>query len=156
VLVFDTSAYINGRKHHLPIETFPGPWDFIGQCMEDRRIVSPLVVLTELESVDDEIYRWALERQEAFLEPSPAVQKAAGEIQAQLPPSKTRGLADPWVIAQAQLLGFAVVTYEGQTFAGVPTKNWSRSMPGMCKKLGVECVTLPQALASLGARFGSL
>ena len=33
--------------------------------------------------------------------------------------------------------GFTVVTYEGRSFSGIPTKNWDKTMPGICKHLGV-------------------
>jgi hypothetical protein len=46
-----------------------------------------------------------------------------------------------------------VVTYEGRSFSGVPTKNCAKRMPGICQHLGVECRTLPEGLARLGASF---
>lgn len=153
MFVFDTSAYINGRKHHLPIETFPSVWDLIGQRMDDGVIISSSVVLQELSEQDDDIYKWAKARKAAFLEPTAAVQAAAGSLESRMRPSQTRDLADPFVVALAQAEKFTVVTYEGQTFAGVPTKNWDRSMPGICRELGVPCSTLPECLRELGATF---
>ena len=153
MLVFDTSAYINGRRHHLPIETFPSVWWLVSDAMEDGRVIGPRKVLAELSARDDDIYAWAREREGAFLEPTEEVQGEAGFIAAQLPESHTRGEADPWVIAEAKVRSMTVVTYEGQTFAGVPTRRWSSSMPGMCRELGVKVCTLPEALAMLGGSF---
>jgi hypothetical protein len=62
VLVFDTSAFINGWRYHYPPSTFPEVWDFIGEALEDGRIVSPRMVLTELKSKDDDVYAWARHR----------------------------------------------------------------------------------------------
>lgn len=46
-----------------------------------------------------------------------------------------------------------VVTYEGTTFGGGPKRRWHRQMPGICRRLGVACVTLPEALERLGVSF---
>lgn len=153
MLVFDTSAYINGSRHHLPMGTFPSVWELIGEAMSDGRIISPRMVWTELKAHDDDLFRWAKDFRDSFIDPTEAVQREAGRIEAELPPSRTRGLADPWVIAEARIRELTVVTYEGQTFAGVPTRRWPSSMPGICNKLGVDFCTLPEALARLGASF---
>jgi len=59
------------------------------------------------------------------------------------------------LIAEARVRDLTVVTYEGRTFSGAPTseQRWSRSMPGICLRLGVDCVTLPEALGELGGSF---
>src|SRR6266567_8153402 len=74
-------------------------------------------------------------------------------IYATFPNPGIRDAADPWVIAEAKVRGLTVVTYEGRSFAGVPTKRWARSMPGICQHEGVLCVTLPEALTALGGQF---
>jgi hypothetical protein len=87
------------------------------------------------------------------VEPSAEVQRDSGEILAMLPNPGQRHGADPFVIAEARARGFTVVTYEGRSFTGVPTRNWSRTMPGICQRLSVPCRTLPEALTMLGASF---
>jgi hypothetical protein len=74
-------------------------------------------------------------------------------IYTMFPGAGRRDGADPFVIAEAQVRTFTVVTYEGRSFSGVPTKNWARTMPGICKRVGVPCATLPEALTMLGASF---
>jgi Domain of unknown function (DUF4411) len=64
-----------------------------------------------------------------------------------------RDAADPWVVVEAEIRGFSVVTYEGRTYSGVPTRNWYRKMPGICQHYGVACLTLPDALTQLGGQF---
>ena len=89
-----------------------------------------------------------------FLDPSEEVQRAAGVIFAMFSAgSGRRDGADPFVIAEAQARGFTVVTYEGRSFSGVPTRNWEKTMPGVCRHVGVPCRTLPEALTILGASF---
>lgn len=87
------------------------------------------------------------------MEPSSDVQREAGVIQGMLPNPGVRDGADPFVVAEARVRGLVVVTYEGRSFSGVPTKNWWRRMPGICQHVGVGCRTLPEALTMLGARF---
>lgn len=153
MLVFDTSAFINGSRLHLPMATFPSVWDLVSDAMADGRIVSPREAYNELKARDDDLFRWAKDRQGAFVEPSSEVQAEAGAIAAMLPSSPTRDVADPWVIAEAKVRSFTVITYEGQSFSGERTRKWHAKMPGICQELDVPCATLPEGLAFLGGSF---
>ncbi len=153
MFVFDTSAYLNGWHDHLPPATFGSVWEFISSEMAAGRILAPREVLTELLRKDDEVASWARERADAFIEPSEQVQRRAGEIYQLLPNPGVRDDADPFVIAEAEVRGFTVVTYEGRSFNGVPTRRWDRQMPGICRHLDVGCATLPEALSQLGGSF---
>lgn len=156
MFVLDTSAYINGWRDHYPPATFPSVWVLIEDSFGDRRVVSPREVYNELTRKDDDVAAWARGRMHGFVEPTEEVMRAAGAIfENELPDSGTRDSADPWVIAEARMRGLVVVTYEGRTFSGVPTseRRWARSMPGICKRLSVGCVTLPEALGELGGSF---
>lgn len=153
MLVFDTSAFINGWRYHYPPSTFPGVWDFIGEALGDGRIVSPRMVLTELKSKDDDVYAWARHRSALFVDPTAAVQAEIGPIQA-LFTNPVRDRADPFVMAEAKVRGFVVCTYEGtNTFTGRPTKKADEKMPGMCRRLSLGCCIVPEALRILGAQF---
>lgn len=151
MLVFDTSAFINGQRDHLPLETFPSVWDLVAECMEDGRIIAPREVYRELTAKDDDVKNWATGIK--FTEPGREVQQAVGPIYAEFNRPGRRDSADPFVIAEARVRGFTVVTYEGRTFSGVPTTRWERSMPGICRHMSVNCATLPEAFALLGASF---
>lgn len=153
MLVLDTSAYINGQRDHYPLATFPSVWGLITEAMGDSRVIPPREVYRELIAKDDEITAWAKERAGYFVDASEDVQRAAGVIYSMFSGAGRRDGADPFVIAEAQIRGFTVVTYEGRTFSGLPTRNWERSMPGICRHFGVPCCTLPEALTMLGASF---
>jgi hypothetical protein len=154
MLVLDTSAYINGQRDHYPVATFPSVWELITKAMRDGRIIPPREVYRELTAKDDDIAVWAKERAGLFLDPSAEVQRAAGAVYQMFSSgSGRRDGADPFVIAEAQLRGFTVVTYEGRSFTGVPTRNWERTIPGICQHVGIPCRTLPEALTMLGASF---
>ena len=153
MLVLDTSAYLNGRKDHYPPATFPSVWALIEAGMQDGRIVPPREVYRELVAKDDDVATWVRTINGYFIDPDETVQRAAGVIYGMFPGAGRRDGADPFVVAEAQIRGFTVVTYEGRTFSGVPTTRWHRSMPGICQHVGVPCVTLPEALTILGASF---
>lgn len=126
MLVFDTSAFINGWRYHYPPETFPSIWQLFDDAMADGRIIAPREVYNELREKDDVVFAWAKERAARFVDPSEAVQRAAGVIDARFPASEVRDRADPWVIAEAQVRSFTVVTYEGtNTITGARTKRWA-------------------------------
>lgn len=153
MLVLDTSAYLNGRRDHYPPTTFPSLWQLVEEAMSDGRIVAPREVFRELTAKDDDLAAWTKTQAGCFVEPSEDVQRAAGVIYGMFPGAGRRDGADPFVVAEAQVRGFTVVTYEGRSFSGVPTARWHRTMPGICKHFGVPCVTLPEALTLLGASF---
>lgn len=154
MLVFDTSAYINGWRYHYPPITFPSIWELFSDCMADGRIIAPRMVYTELEDKDDEVFAWAKDRASLFVDPSEVVQAVIGPIQARFPDPGVRDVADPFVIAEAQVRGYTVVTYEGtNTITGARTKRWAEKVPGICDDLNVPCRIVPQALAMLGAKY---
>ncbi|HVS86043.1 MAG TPA: DUF4411 family protein [Gaiellaceae bacterium] len=153
MFVSDTSAFLNGWRYHYPPTTFPRVWDLLEEALRDGRIIAPRAVYVELSEKDDDVAAWAKPHRSLFVDPSEAVQKRSGEILAMFPNPGIRNAGDPWVVAEAEIRGLAVVTYEGTTFSGVPTTRWHRSMPGICQKIGVNCTTLPEALGVLGGSF---
>jgi hypothetical protein len=132
---------------------FASVWTLIGSAMDDGRIISPREVLNELTQVDDDVARWVKQHPAAFVDPTEEVQREAGTIYAQIEARGRQHRADPFVIADAKLRGLTVVTYEGRTFSGVPTRNWQRTIPGICQHFNVPCCTLGEALAKLGGSF---
>ncbi len=149
MFVNDTGAYINGQRDHLPPSTFPSVWDAVGAAIVDSRIILPREVYRETTEQDDDIAKWMKTYAGYVVEPTEEVQKLAGRYLVQFPPG-TRNAADPFVLAEAKVRGLTVVTYEGRSFSGVPTRRWHRSMPGVCQHLGIPCSTLPEALGQLG------
>jgi hypothetical protein len=150
VFVFDTSAFINGSRHHYFLDTMPGVWTLVEAAIEDGRVVIPREVYRELLAQDDEITALVRRHEEAIAEPSERVQRRAGELQGMFPKPGLRDLADPFIMAEAESRGFAVVTYEGITFAGEPAKKADDKLPALCEQVGIACCTLPQALRDLG------
>lgn len=154
MLVFDTSAYLNGWNHHYRPQTFPSVWELVAQGVQDGRIITPREVFNELCGKDDDVKAWieAFDRS-LFVEPSPEVQTLSGAFYDRLPNPDMRDKADPFVLAEAQHRHFVVVTYEGTSFSGSRTKHWDRRMPGICNEFGIACCTMPEALERLGGSF---
>jgi hypothetical protein len=48
------------------------------------------------------------------------------------------------VIAEAKLRDLTVVTYEGRTFSGAPTRRWDRQMPCICQRHSVAMLDAPR------------
>jgi Domain of unknown function (DUF4411) len=153
MLVCDTSSYINGQRDHLPLPTFPTVWRWVGDAIRDGRIVLPRQVFREVLVQDDDVAAWIAEYESHIAEPTERVQRRSGELTLEFPNPGVRNAADPFVLAEAELRGFTVVTYEGRSFRGVPTTRWTRSMPGVCQRFGIPCSTLPEALAMLGVEI---
>lgn len=88
---------------------------------------------------DDEVLAWAERWPKMFVPLDSAIQLRAAEIINRFPsltdPSRTRGRADPFVIALAQERGLSVVTVE----TSKPTKP---RIPDVCQQLGIDCIDL--------------
>jgi hypothetical protein len=86
VLVFDTSAYLNGRRDHYPPKTFPSVWDVVGAAMTDGRIIAPREVYRELVAKDDDIMEWCKQLPtHVFVDPIEPVQRRVGAVYARFP-----------------------------------------------------------------------
>jgi hypothetical protein len=67
VLVFDTSAFLNGRNDHYPPGTFPSVWQLVGDALTDGRIHLPRAVWIEIRAKDDHINAWI--KDHAYVDP---------------------------------------------------------------------------------------
>jgi len=93
------------------------------------------------------------QHRDAALDPSTDVQARAGKFQLEFPKPGLRDKADPFIMAEAEVRGFTVVTYEGITFSGAPARGAEKKLPAICARLGIPCCTLPQALQRLGLKL---
>jgi hypothetical protein len=156
VFVFNSSAFINGANHHYYIATMRAVWTLVEVAIEDGRVVVPREVYREVLAQEDEISKLLAGHTAAVKYPSQEVQKHAGQLQQQFF-QEAAGLhhkADPWVMAEAAHREAIVVTYEGITFSGAPAKGADKKLPALCKKIGVDCCMLAQALEDLGLSLG--
>src|SRR6266850_7299485 len=103
MFVFDTSAYINGWHDHYPIETFPSVWELVAAALDDGRVIGLREVFREITKKDDDVAKWAKQREARFVDPSPEVQKLAGELQLRFPKPGRLIVVEPFVLAEAQV-----------------------------------------------------
>jgi len=150
----DTSALLDGWHRYYPPDIFPGLWRQLEGLIERGDLIAPEEVLVELERKDDEVHGWARNHARMFLPIAEAIQIAVAEVlrrfERLVNTQRNRSLADPWVIALAQVEGGAtVVTGEH------PSGSLDRPrIPDVCGKLGLPCISLLQLIRTQGWTFG--
>lgn len=101
----DTSSLIHAWRRAYPPKNFGSFWAKLDELIEDRRLVSSIEVLNELEKKDDDVSKWAKDRRKAFLEIDEDVQDAMVWVMGKYPrlvdTVKGKSGADPFVIALA-------------------------------------------------------
>ncbi|MHA2611536.1 MAG: DUF4411 family protein [bacterium JZ-2024 1] len=155
----DTSSLIE-MKDKYPRDIFRGVWQNIEKLCKDRRIISPIEVLKEIEQVDDELKKWARKMKKIFIKPNEEQSEKLKEILKSYPSlakfEKEGPNADPWIIAlaiqkavEAQKILFSdeyiVVTEE--------SKNKPNKIPSVCRNYGIECITLIELFRKEGWKF---
>jgi hypothetical protein len=148
---FDTNAFIEPWHRRYPLDMFPRFWDQLESLGEDGIILAPEEVLHELSKIDDDLWEWAKARKYLFHSIDDAVQNAMLSIMRQFPrlvdTKKGRNIADPWVIAQAQVTSAIVVTEE------TPARGNSPKIPDVCEALGIPWTNLLQFMRSVNMSF---
>jgi predicted nucleic acid-binding protein len=147
----DTNAFIEPWRSRYPIDVFPTFWQTLDEWGRDGVIVAPEEVLHEIEKVDDELLAWLKVRRYIFEVPDEVVQQKLKAILAQfqrlVDTKKGRSIADPWVIAQAQVLGAIVVTEE------VASKGKSPKIPDVCESLKVPYTNVLGLIRKMKLKF---
>ena len=150
---FDTSAFIEPWSRHYPLELFGPLWERLDELARDGIVVACEEVHYEIGKKTDSLASWFADRGHFFLEPTEPVQLAVKSILKSHPRlvsmAKNRSGADPWVIAQAQSINGAVVTYETWD-----PKRKNIKIPEVCHDLGLSCLTFIQFLQECGIKFG--
>jgi len=146
----DTSAFINAWNKLYPEDVFPTFWQVLGAWCDAGDIIAPKEVLVELEQKDDELHRWAKQHLDIFLDPDEDVQRAVTAILADYPSlvdeKRLRSMADPWVVAQAQVSSATVVSEE------TPRPSKPR-IPDVCVALGIPHTDVVGLMRTKGLRL---
>jgi hypothetical protein len=150
VYVVDTSAWLN-------IDVRPDAedvWVLIVALIEQGRVVACAPVIAELR--DAPMYMLRLKPYEQAIQAGDrdgddiAYLQHVGKITHDHPAMcKARGsktLADPYVIALAELDGYVVVADESM-------KRSNRKIPGACQQRGIRCITLAQLVSAANAEL---
>jgi hypothetical protein len=155
MIVVDTSAILGAwYAHYLP-DSLPGFWSFFDEAWRGGQLVVPRAVEMELAIQKDAVYRWVKDRDDLVAEPSERVQARVGELDEHFNLRSDADNADPFVIAEAQLRGFAVATYEGRSPTGTyaRTKAGVDNIPTICAAIDIECLPPGEAWRRAGLRL---
>ena len=114
----------------------------------DGQIISVREVYQEIRYGSDELFEWAKDFEEIFLEPTEAELLLLPDILKKFYPDllssyNAKGCADPFVIASAKHHGLSLLQHE--TIKG----NRIR-IHYVAKQLGIECVRLPRFFEEQG------
>lgn len=142
--VFDTNCFIV-IGHYYP-EQFPSFWEKFNQTVESDKIISVREVRRELDinAAEDHLIKWIKLHKNIFVTPSPAVMRLVNDIfsvphfRVSLPDRTRLGnnpFADPFVIAQAKVMNYCVVTQESE-------KPHAARIPNICGHFDVDWTNL--------------
>ena len=142
--VFDTNCFIV-IGHYYP-EQFPSFWEKFNQTVENKKIISVREVRRELDinAAEDHLVEWIKLHRNIFVTPSSAVMQLVNEIfsvphfRASLPDRTLlvdNPFADPFVIAQAKVMNYCVVTQESE-------KPHAARIPNICEYFDVDWTNL--------------
>lgn len=149
----DTSAILDGWVRYYPPDIFPPVWDKIDELIDNKTLIATEEVLYELEKKDDDLYKWAKDREDMFVpidkEIQIALQSVLPEHKKLIDQRKNRSGADPWVIALALVEQCAVLT--GEKLSNSPKKR--PHIPDVCKAMGVRWINMVQLFRDQGWVF---
>jgi Domain of unknown function (DUF4411) len=144
ICCIDTSALVAAWYERYKPNRFPKLWEQLDQLFQEGRLVSSTLVLRECSKQrSEELHDWLQPRSAMFQVPDETVQGQVDHIvntdTGLVAAGKEKFQADPFVIAQAKVSGYTVITEEtGPTSLG--------KIPGVCNAMKVECVNLMQLI----------
>lgn len=152
VYCLDTNAFIQPWNKWYPMDVFPSFWERLDQWGQDGLVIAPEEVLNEIHKIDDDLHEWTKQRHFIFKQPEEDVQEALLKILAQFPrlvdTVKSRHMADPWVIAQAQVTSAIVISEEVRS-----SGSKSPKIPDVCDSLRIPCKTTLDMIRDMGLKF---
>lgn len=152
--VIDTSALVDAYTKWYSPKSIPTFWDRLEALADSGEATVPDAVLLELEVVDDGLYRWCKDREDAMVTPTTEdIQAIVTTISTSYPALRNAGapgrnFADPIVIALAEYLDFSVVTHELAT----GNLNGPR-IPDVCRDKGISVMQVHHMVRELGWTF---
>jgi hypothetical protein len=144
IYCIDTSALIAAWYERYKPNRFPKLWEQLDQLITEGRLVSSTLVLRECSKQrSEELHGWLKPREAMFITPDETVQGQVDHIvntyTGLVSAGKEKFQADPFVIAQAKVNSYTVITEE--TGIGSLAK-----IPGVCNAMKVECINLMQLI----------
>lgn len=155
MIVVDTSAIVGAHHAHYLPDSIMGFWTFFEKAWQRGDLLVPRAVALELADQSDGAHRWVHEHRQLIAEPDERVQRRVGELVERFNFRPGADEADPFVIAEAELRGFGVATYEGRSPTGSRAKAKADvdNIPKVCESLGVPCFQPGEAWRHAGLRL---
>lgn len=153
----DANVLINGWHKYYAPRFCPSYWSILNELGKQGRIFVPQLVYEEITRTDDELSEWLKQSNIPRHKIDAAVADALKQIYEANPVhqflvdnTKSRSLADPWVIAHAIKEKATVVTKEEKITAADTTKI---KIPNVCDNMGVRWINDYQFVDELSIRF---
>ncbi|QIL70792.1 DUF4411 family protein [Diaphorobacter sp. HDW4B] len=158
--LLDANTLIEAKNRYYQMNFCPGFWAWLARSKMSGHIGSVESIGAELRRGSDELAIWAKQESDFFLPESDedtqtSFAEIAGHVATKAGHMKAGALdeflscADPWLIAKARVLRFAVVTHER-----LNTESRRKFLiPNICQHYGVECINTFDLLNRLNARF---
>lgn len=157
--LLDANTYIQAKNIHYRMNIVPGFWDWLDLHLEAGLVGSIDMVFSELTAGNDELAKWAGERQSRMLAvDDERTQSIFGDIAnhvmdqpdyAEPYTSSFLGGADPWLIAKAAVLGAEVITHERK----VPSDSKKVKVPNICEVFDVPYRNTYDLMEELSAKL---
>lgn len=153
----DANVLIQAWQKYYSPKLCPDYWEVLNQLGYDGRIFLPQLVYDEITRTEDELSAWLKQSRIPINKITSPVTACLQNIYTAHPSHKklvdntrSRSLADPWVIAHAIHEKAVVVTKEEKVTAINTNKI---KIPNVCDHMGVLWVNDFQFIESLGIRF---
>ena len=155
--LLDTNIFIQAKNLHYGMDFCPAFWDWLIENNTKQKLFSIEKVCDELKAIEDDLSKWAKEREiKFFLKPDELVLEALAEISRWVNKedyeegAKNIFLqgADYYLIAQAKAKRYTIVTHE------IPSDSKKKiKIPNICIGLQIKCMTVYEMLRKEKARF---
>jgi hypothetical protein len=136
----DTSAILDSWVRWHPPDSFPSLWNNIEKMINDGTLRATEEVKEELSKKDDDVYKWAKDRDNLFIPLTPDIQIAASDILSKFPKlvgaMNERSQADVFVIALAMIENCTVITGEQYGIENKP------KIPFVCNFYKIPCINM--------------
>ncbi|HBL76851.1 MAG: hypothetical protein A2W90_22925 [Bacteroidetes bacterium GWF2_42_66] len=153
----DANVLIQAWQKYYSPKFCPDYWQLLNEIGEKDKIFMPEVVYDEITRTDDELSAWLKNSKIPIRKINGPVTKCLQTIYSNNPlhkylvdNTKSRSLADPWVIAHAINENAIVVTKEEKVTALNSTKI---KIPNVCDNMGVHWINDFQMIEELNIIF---
>jgi hypothetical protein len=157
IYCLDANVLIQAWQKYYSPKFCPSYWDILNELGNQQTIFIAEEVFNEIIRTEDDLSKWLKQSKISVRSISEGVTKCLQQIYAKDPSHKTlvdntksRSLADPWVIAHAINEGAIVVTKEEKITALSSNKI---KIPNVCDNMGIAWINDFEFINELNIKF---